>query len=283
MLTANQLTYLHNISAKIRKHIIEMTHYAKSGHPGGSMSMTDIVTFLYFNWLNIDPEQPKKADRDIFVLCKGHAAPALYSAMAIKGFFPEEELKTLRCIGSRLQGHPDMNKLPGIEMSTGSLGQGLSVSVGMSLALKLDNKKNRVYAVMGDGELQEGQVWEAMMSAAHYKCDNLCVFVDNNKQQIDGNITNVMGIEPLTDKLKAFGWEVINIDGHDFEQIESALVTADKVVGKPTVIIAATVKGKGVSFMESQLCFHGAPCNDEQKAIACSELDKKMGVCGCQE
>ncbi len=282
MLTAKQLSELSNISIRIRKNIIEMTHYAKSGHPGGSMSMTDIITFLYFNWLNIDPKFPKKEDRDIFVLCKGHAAPALYSAMAIKGFLPEEELKTLRSIGSRLQGHPDMKALPGIEMSTGSLGQGLSVAVGMSLALKLDKKKNRVYGVMGDGELQEGQVWEAMMSAAHYKCDNLCVFIDNNKQQIDGNIADVMGVEPLTDKLKAFGWEVINIDGHDFEQIESALVAADKVVGKPTVIISDTVKGKGVSFMERQLCFHGAPCNDDQKAKACSELDIKNGVCGCQ-
>ncbi len=282
MLTENQQNYLQDISCKIRKHIIDMTHFAKSGHPGGSMSMTDIITFLYFKLLNIDPKQPKKEDRDIFVLCKGHGAPALYSAMALRGFFPEEELKTLRQIGSRLQGHPDMKSIPGIEMSTGSLGQGLSVSVGMSLALKLDKKKNRVYAVMGDGELQEGQVWEAMMSAAHYKCDNLCVFVDNNKQQIDGNIADVMGIEPLTDKFKAFGWEVFNIDGHDFEQIEEALVYADKVVGKPTVIISDTVKGKGVSFMERQLCFHGAPCSDDQKVVACNELDKKMGVCGCQ-
>jgi transketolase len=282
MIAEKQLNDLHDISSKIRKHIIEMTHFAKSGHPGGSMSVTDIITYLYFNWLNIDPKNPKKEDRDIFVLCKGHGAPALYSAMAVRGFFPEEELKTLRQLGSRLQGHPDMKSIPGIEMSTGSLGQGLSVSVGMCLALKLDKKKNRVYAVMGDGELQEGQVWEAMMSAAHYKCDNLCVFIDNNKQQIDGNIADVMGIEPLADKFRAFGWEVLNINGHNFEQIEDALVMADKVVGKPTVIIADTVKGKGVSFMERQLCFHGAPCNDEQKVLACSELDKKMGVCGCQ-
>ncbi|MEI7941697.1 MAG: transketolase [Candidatus Riflemargulisbacteria bacterium] len=282
MIAEKQLKDLHDISSKIRKHIIEMTHFAKSGHPGGSMSVTDIITYLYFNWLNIDPKNPKKEDRDIFVLCKGHGAPALYSAMAVRGFFPEEELKTLRQLGSRLQGHPDMKSIPGIEMSTGSLGQGLSVSVGMCLALKLDKKKNRVYAVMGDGELQEGQVWEAMMSAAHYKCDNLCVFIDNNKQQIDGNIADVMGIEPLADKFRAFGWEVLNINGHDFEQIEDALVMADKVVGKPTVIIADTVKGKGVSFMERQLCFHGAPCNDEQKVLACIELDKKMGVCGCQ-
>ena len=282
MIAENQKINLHNISSKIRKHIIEMTHFAKSGHPGGSMSIADIITYLYFSWLNIDPKQPKKDDRDIFVLCKGHAAPALYSAMALRGFFPEEELNTLRQVGSRLLGHPDMKSIPGIEMSTGSLGQGLSVSVGMCLALKLDKKANRVYALMGDGELQEGQVWEAMMSAAHYKCDNLCVFIDNNKQQIDGNIADVMGIEPLIDKFKAFGWEVLNINGHDFEQIENALITADKVVGKPTVIIADTVKGKGVSFMERQLCFHGSPCNDEQKVLACSELDNKMGDCGCQ-
>lgn len=283
MLTENQLNNLHNIAYKIRKYIIEMTYVAKSGHPGGSMSITDIITFLYFNWLNIDANNPKKEDRDIFVLCKGHASPALYAALSMKGFFPKEELSTLRQMGSHLQGHPDRKRTPGVEMSTGSLGQGLSVSVGMSLALKLDEKSNRVYAVIGDGELQEGQVWEAMMAAAHYKCDNLCVFIDNNKQQIDGNVEDVMGIEPLFDKVKSFGWEVFKIDGHDFNQIEDALISAGKVKGKPTAIIANTIKGKGVSFMEKQFCFHGAPCNDDQKVIACNELDKKLGVCGCQE
>jgi len=281
MIDEIQLEKLQSVAGKIRKHIVEMTHAAKSGHPGGSMSMADIITHLYFKWMNIDSKQPKKEDRDIFVLCKGHAAPALYSAMAVRGFFPEEELKTLRQVGSRLQGHPDKNAIPGIEMSTGSLGQGLSASVGMSLALKLDKKPNRVYAVLGDGELQEGQVWEAAMSAAHYKCDNLCAFIDNNKLQIDGAIEDIMGIDPIADKFRAFGWEVFEIDGHCFQDIDDALVKADSIKGKPVAIVADTVKGKGVSFMEGQLCFHGAPCNDDQKVEACSELDKINGVCGC--
>jgi len=281
VIEANQQQKLQSVASQIRKHIVEMTHGAKSGHPGGSMSMADIITHLYFKWMNIDPSKPKKEDRDIFVLCKGHAAPALYAAMAVRGFFPEEELKTLRQLGSMLQGHPDMNSIPGVEMSTGSLGQGLSAAVGMSLALKLDKKRNRIYAVMGDGELQEGQVWEASMAAAHYKCDNLCAFIDYNKLQIDGPIDEIMGVDPLADKFKAFGWEVIEIDGHNFQEIDDALVKADAVKGKPVAIIADTVKGKGVSFMEGQLSFHGSPCNDEQKVEACTELDKQMGVCGC--
>jgi transketolase len=281
MITQKQNEFLYHTACKVRKHIIEMTHNAKSGHPGGSMSATDILVYLYFNWLNIDPNNPKKEDRDLFVLCKGHASPVLYSTLALRGFFPIEDLATFRQINSKLQGHPDMKSVPGVEMSTGSLGQGLSVALGMSLAIKQDNKANRVYAVLGDGELQEGQVWEALMAAAHYKCDNLCIFIDNNKQQIDGSVSEIMNIEPLKDKLSSFGWEVKNIDGHNFFEIDEAVSFAEKIKNKPVAIISSTIKGKGVSFMEGQLCFHGAPCNDEQKVIACNEIDRLMGVCGC--
>lgn len=266
----------------IRKHIVEMTNRAKSGHPGGSLSIAEIMATLYFNWLNIDPKSPKKDDRDYFVLSKGHAAPAAYAAMAMKGFFPEEELKTLRQLGTRLQGHPDMRRLPGIEVSTGSLGQGLSVMVGMCLALKLDKRPNRVVGILGDGECQEGQVWEAAMAAAHYDCDNLTIFVDKNELQIDGATKDVMDIDPIELKFAAFGWEVIEIDAHNVKEIVKSLKEADKVKNKPVCIIAKTIKGKGVSFMEHQLAFHGAACSDDQLVEARCELDEKLGLIRCQ-
>lgn len=255
---------LKDIAKNIRKGIIEAVYSGKSGHPGGSLSIADIMTVLYFNEMNINPENPKDENRDRLVLSKGHCAPALYSALANRGFFETEELKTLRNIESRLQGHPDMKKMPGVDMTTGSLGQGLSSANGMAIAGKLDNKDYRVYCILGDGEIEEGQIWEAAMASNKYKLDNLCVIVDNNNLQIDGTIEEVMSSYPIDEKFKSFGFQIINIDGHDIEEILKAFEVARNVKGKPTCIIAKTVKGKGVSFMENQAGWHGKAPNDEQ-------------------
>ncbi|MFR5264878.1 transketolase [Clostridium sp.] len=263
---------LRNIATTIRKDIVTMLTESASGHPGGSLSAADILTTLYFNEMNIDPKNEKDSNRDRFVLSKGHAAPVLYSTLARRGFFDVEELKTLRKFGSNLQGHPNMNDLPGIDMSTGSLGQGISAAVGMAIAGKLDNKEYRVYSLLGDGELEEGQVWEAAMSAAHYKLDNLTIFVDFNGLQIDGDITKVMNPSPIDKKFEAFGWNVITIDGHNFDEILGALEKARATNGMPTCIVAKTIKGKGVSFMENQAGWHGAAPNKEQCEQALSEL-----------
>ena len=268
-----KLEQLREAARKIRIGIIEATHAAKSGHPGGSLSVTDVLTYLYFEEMNIDPKDPKKEDRDRFVLSKGHCAPALYSTLANRGYFPVEELTTLRKIGSRLQGHPDMTLTPGVDMSAGSLGLGISSAVGMALAGKIDNKDYRVYTVVGDGESEEGQVWEACMFAAHYKLDNLCVVIDWNGLQIDGPVTEVMNPTPHDKKLEAFGFHVISVDGHDFEALAAAFAEARTVKGKPTAIIAKTVKGKGVSFMENKVNWHGSAPNDEQCAAAIAELN----------
>lgn len=257
----------------IRKHIIEEVFSASSGHPGGSLSCTDILTALYFNEMKVDASNPKWEDRDRFVLSKGHCAPALYATLAEKGFFPAEDLTGFRNIDSYLQGHPSMKNVPGVDMSTGSLGQGISAAVGMALAGKVDNKDYRVYAILGDGEIEEGQVWEASMAAAHYKLDNLTAFLDHNGLQIDGKITDVMSPESVGDKFKAFGWKVISINGHDFTQIIEAIEEAKKIKGVPTVIIAETVKGKGVSFMENAAGWHGTAPNKEQRDQAIAELD----------
>ncbi|MFK4785341.1 transketolase [Fusobacterium sp. MFO224] len=259
---------------EVRKNIIKMITKANSGHPGGSLSVTDILTTLYFYEMNIDPKNPKMEGRDRLVLSKGHAAPALYAVLAEKGYFDKEILMTLRQYGSILQGHPDMKKVPGVEISTGSLGQGLSVANGMALNGKIFKEDYRVYAVMGDGEQQEGQIWEAAMTAAHYGLDNICAFVDSNNLQIDGNVDKVMGVEPLTDKWKSFGWHVIEINGHDFNEIISALDEAKTVKNKPTVVIARTTKGKGVSFMENVCGFHGKAPTQEQAVQALEELNK---------
>ena len=264
---------LAKVACNVRKGIIEGTFNAKSGHPGGSLSMTEIVTYLYFNEMNINPTQPVKADRDRFVLSKGHAAPALYSVMAQRGYFPVEELKTLRKVDSRLQGHPSMHYLPGVDISSGSLGQGISAACGMALGGKLKGADFRVYTVLGDGEIEEGQVWEAAMYAAAKKLDNLVAFVDNNNLQIDGTVEEVNSPYPIPEKFAAFGWNVIEIDGHSFDEIESALNDARACKGKPTAIIATTIKGKGISFMENQVNWHGAAPNAEQYEIAMNELD----------
>ena len=260
------------ISIRIRKDIIEMLTESASGHPGGSLSATDIITTLYFNEMNIDPENPKDENRDRFVLSKGHAAPVLYSALARRGYFDPTELLTLRKIGSRLQGHPNMKGLEGIDMSTGSLGQGVSAAVGMALAGKCDKKDYRVYALLGDGELEEGQVWEATMAAAHYKLDNMTIFIDNNGLQIDGNITDVMNPTPIDKKFEAFGWNTIIIDGHNFDEIIDAIGKAKTHKGQPTAIICKTVKGKGVSFMENEASWHGTAPSKEQCKKALEEL-----------
>lgn len=261
------------LARSMRREIIKMLTASASGHPGGSLSATDILAVLYGETLNVDPADPHKPDRDRFVLTKGHAAPALYAALALRGFFPVEELANLRKLGSPLQGHPDMHKTPGVDISTGSLGQGLSAACGMALAAKMDGKAYRVYALMGDGEQQEGQVWEAAMFAAHYKLDNLTVFLDHNHLQIDGNIADVMNPDPLDAKYAAFGWHVLRINGHDHAQIKTALQAAQTVTGKPTLILAETVKGKGVSFMENQAGWHGKAPNAEQSAQALTELE----------
>jgi len=259
-------------SLVLRRHVIKMIAQAKSGHPGGSLSAADIITTLYFHQMKHDPQKPHWEERDRFVLCKGHAAPILYAALAEAGYFPVDELLNLRKLGSKLQGHPDMKKVPGVDMSTGSLGQGLSAANGMALAAKLDKKDYKIYALLGDGELQEGQVWEAAMTAAHYKLDNVIAFVDYNGLQIDGPISEVKSPNPISEKWRAFGWHVIKIDGHDYEQILEALETAQKAQGKPTVIVARTIKGKGVSFMENQASWHGSAPNAEQVEKALADL-----------
>ena len=260
------------MACKVRMGIIEATHSAKCGHPGGSLSAADMFTYLYFKELNVDPSNPKCEDRDRFVLSKGHTAPGLYSALALRGFFPTEDLKTLRKTDSYLQGHPNMNYVPGVDMSTGSLGQGISCAAGMALGLKHQGKSARVYTLLGDGEIQEGQVWEACMFAAHYKLDNFVVIVDNNGLQIDGNVADVMSPYPIVDKLAAFGFHVEAIDGHDFDQIEAALNTAKTVKGQPTAIVMKTIKGKNVSYMENNAGWHGKAPNDAEYEQAMNEL-----------
>ena len=273
---------LQKVANEVRKGIITSVHAAKAGHPGGSLSAADIFTYLYFEEMNVDPKDPKKADRDRFVLSKGHTAPGLYSALAQKGYFPVEDLETLRHLGSYLQGHPDMKHIPGVDMSSGSLGQGISAAVGMAIAGKMDNADYRVYTLLGDGEIQEGQVWEASMMAGFRKLDNLVVIVDNNNLQIDGAIDEVCSPYPIDKKFEAFNFHVINIDGNDFDQIDAAFKEAKAPKGMPTAIIAHTVKGKGVSFMENQVGWHGTAPNDEQYAVAMEELEK-AGEALCQK
>jgi transketolase len=271
-----KLNNLKNIAAKIRLGALEGVHAAASGHPGGSLSIADIMAYLYFEEMNVKADDPKWADRDRFVLSKGHTAPALYATLALKGFFPESELATLRQVDSFLQGHPDMKGTPGVDMSTGSLGLGISTACGMALAAKIDGKDYRTYTIVGDGESEEGQVWEAAMFAAHYKLDNLCVIIDWNGLQIDGTVEEVMNPTPHDKKLEAFGFHVISIDGHDFDQIEAAFAEAKATKGKPTAIIAKTVKGKGVSYMENQVGWHGSAPNDEQYEKAVAEIRATM-------
>ncbi len=271
-MTPAELRELKIIACKVRMGIIQSTYSAKCGHPGGSMSAAELFSYLYFKEMNIDPRNPKWEGRDRFVLSKGHCAPGLYSALALRGFFPWEDLQTLRKVGSYLQGHPNMHTVPGVDMSTGSLGQGISVAVGMALGAKVKNQSNRVYALLGDGEIQEGQVWEACMSAAHYGLDNLCIFIDNNGLQIDGDIAKVMSPYPIDSKLSAFGFDVQVIDGNDFEAIEAALAHARTVKGKPSAVVMQTVKGKDVSFMENNAGFHGRACTDSEYAQAMEEL-----------
>ena len=273
---------LQKIANEVRKDIVTAVHAAKAGHPGGSLSAADIFTYLYFEEMNVDPKDPEKADRDRFVLSKGHTAPGLYSALALKGYFPVEDLETLRHLGSYLQGHPDMKHIPGVDMSSGSLGQGISAAVGMAIAGKMDNADYRVYTLLGDGEIQEGQVWEASMMAGFRKLDNLVVIVDNNNLQIDGAIDEVCSPYPIDKKFEAFNFHVINIDGNDFDQIDAAFKEARATKGMPTAIIAHTVKGKGVSFMENQVGWHGTAPNDEQYAVAMEELEK-AGEALCQK
>ena len=273
---------LEKMANEIRKDIVTAVHSAKSGHPGGSLSSADIFTYLYFEEMNVDPTNPKWEDRDRFVLSKGHVAPGLYSTLAEKGYFPKEDLKTLRHTGSYLQGHPDMNHIPGIDMSSGSLGQGVSVAVGMAAAGKYDKKDYRVYTLTGDGEIQEGQIWEAAMWAGHRKLDNIVVIVDNNNLQIDGSVEDVCSPYPIDKKFEAFNFHVINIDGNDFDQIRAAFKEARETKGMPTAIIAKTVKGKGVSFMENAAGWHGKAPNDEEYEIAMADLEK-AGEALCQK
>lgn len=264
---------LQKLANEVRKGIIRGVHSAKAGHPGGSLSAADIYTYLYFEEMNVDPKNPKMEDRDRFVLSKGHAAPGLYAALAHKGFFPVEDLTTLRKLGSYLQGHPDMKSIPGVDMSSGSLGQGVSAAVGMALGGKMDHKDYRVYSLLGDGEIEEGQVWEAAMFAGHHKLDNLCLIIDNNGLQIDGNIADVCSPYPIDQKFEAFNFYTINVDAHDFDALRVAFKEARSNKGKPTAIIAHSVKGKGVSFMENNASWHGKAPNDEQFAIAMQDLD----------
>lgn len=268
-------TELKKIANKVRKDALTAVYCAKSGHPGGSLSAADIYTYLYFEEMNIDPENPKKEDRDRFVLSKGHTAPGYYAALANRGFFPVEDLKTLRHVGSYLQGHPDMKHIPGVDMSSGSLGQGISAAVGMAISAKLSNESYRVYTLLGDGEIQEGQVWEAAMLARHRKLDNLVVIVDNNGLQIDGKIEDVNSPYPIDKKFEAFNFHVININGHDFDDLKKAFDEAKNTKGQPTAIIAKTVKGKGVSFMEDKASWHGAAPNAEQYEIGMADLEKE--------
>ena len=275
-MTASEKKQLMATACKVRMGVIEGTHGAKAGHPGGSLSAADVFTYLYFQELNIDPKNPKWEDRDRFVLSKGHTAPGLYAALALRGFFPVDDLPTLRHIDSYLQGHPNMNSVPGVDMSTGSLGQGISAAAGMALAAKHAGKSCRVYALLGDGEIQEGQVWEAFMLAHHYKLDNLCAVIDNNGLQIDGPVDQVMSPYPIPEKLKAFGWNVVEIDGHDFDQIAAAFAQARETKGVPTAIVMKTTKGKGVSFMENQAGWHGKAPNDEEYEKAMTELKAQL-------
>ncbi len=273
---------LQKMANEVRKGIVTATHAAKCGHPGGSLSAADIYTYLYFEEMNIDPKDPKKEDRDRFVLSKGHTAPGLYSALANRGYFPVEDLTTLRKLGSYLQGHPCLQHVPGVDMSSGSLGQGISAAVGMALGARMQGKDYRVYTLIGDGESEEGQVWEACMFAGHRKLDNLCVILDYNGLQIDGKLEDVCSAEPFEDKFKAFRFHVINIDAHDFDQIRAAFKEARETKGQPTVIIAHSLKGKGVSFMEGSIDWHGKAPNDEQYAIAMADLEK-VGEALCQK
>ena len=275
-MTHNDKKQLQVTACKVRQWIVESTYCAKCGHPGGSLSAADMFTYLYNKELNVDPANPKWDDRDRFVLSKGHTAPGLYAALALRGFFPVEDMKTLRKLGSYLQGHPNMNTVPGVDMSTGSLGQGIATACGMALSGKVRNKDYRVYTLLGDGEIQEGQVWEACMFASHYKLDNLCVIVDNNGLQIDGEVAKVMSPYPIVDKLEAFGFHVAAIDGHDFEQIEAALNEAKTIKGQPSAIVMKTVKGKDVSFMENNAGWHGVAPNKEQYEQAMAELNAKL-------
>ena len=281
-MTAQEKKQLEMMACKVRMGVIEGTHSAKAGHPGGSLSAADLFTFLYFKELRVDPNRPGWEDRDRFVLSKGHTAPGLYAALANRGFFPVEDLLTLRHIGSYLQGHPNMNETPGVDMSSGSLGQGISAAVGMAISAKLSNDDYRVYTLLGDGEIQEGQVWEASMLAGFRKLDNLVVIVDNNNLQIDGRIDEVNSPYPIDKKFEAFNFHVINIDGHDFDQIAAAFKEARETKGMPTAIIAKTIKGKGVSFMEDQAGWHGKAPNDEEYKIAMEDLEK-AGEALCQK
>ncbi len=275
-MTSSEKKQLQITACKVRMGVIESTHGAKAGHPGGSLSAAEVFTYLYFKEMNIDPSNPKWEDRDRFVLSKGHTAPGLYSALALRGYFPVEDLPTLRHIDSYLQGHPNMNSVPGVDMSTGSLGQGISAAVGMAIAAKYQGKKNRVYSLLGDGEIQEGQVWEACMAAAHYKLDNLCIVVDNNGLQIDGNVADVMSPYPIVDKLLAFGFNVHAVDGHDFDALDKAFQNAKKTTGQPTAIVMSTVKGKGVSYMENDAGWHGKAPNDAEYEQAMQELNAQL-------
>ena len=275
-MTLNEKKQLQIMACKVRMGVIESTYGAKAGHPGGSLSAAEVFTYLYFKEMNIDPKNPKWADRDRFVLSKGHTAPGMYSALALRGFFPVEDLKTLRHIDSYLQGHPNMNTVPGVDMSTGSLGQGISTAVGMALAAKHTGKANRVYTLLGDGEIQEGQVWEACMAAAHYNLDNLCIIFYNNDLQIDGRVGDVMSPYPIVDKLEAFGFKVSAIDGHDLEAIEDAFNKAKNTKGAPYAIVLKTVKGKGVSFMEDDAGWHGKAPNDAEYEQAMNELNAQL-------
>ena len=279
-MNAEKIKKLSLSATHIRKMAMEAVHSANSGHPGGSLSAADILSYLYMEEMNVNPQNPKDPDRDRFVMSKGHAAPALYGALAERGFLPKEDIKTFRKAESYLQGHPDMKGVPGVDMSTGSLGQGISAACGIALAGKLDNKNYRVYSILGDGELEEGQVWEAAMFAAHYKLDNLTAFLDFNGLQIDGDIREVMNPTPVDEKFRAFNWHVICIDAHNFEEIEKAVEEAKNTKGKPTMIIAKSVKGKGVSYMENQAGWHGSAPNDEQYEIAIGELDKYIEELG---
>ena len=271
----NNIEELKNIAKTIRKDIIEEVYSANSGHPGGALSIADIITALYFNEMNIDPKNPKDENRDRLILSKGHASAVLYAALAEKGYFPKEDLKTFRNINSYLQGHPDMKHIPGVDMSTGSLGQGLSAANGMAMMLKLDKNPARVYCICGDGEIEEGQIWEAAMSSSKYKLDNLCLIIDNNNLQIDGTIEEVMSSYPIDDKFKSFGFNVITINGHDFSQILQAFEEAKNCKDKPTAIIAKTIKGKGITFMENQVGWHGKAPSQQEYEQAIKELERE--------
>lgn len=267
---------LKKIAIEVRKNIIEEVYSAKSGHPGGALSCADILTVLYFNQMNVDEKKPEDPNRDRLILSKGHASPALYAVLAEKGYFPKEELKNFRKIGNKLQGHPDMKNIPGVDMTTGSLGQGLSAGIGMALASKMDKAGCKIYCILGDGEIEEGQVWEALTAASKNKLDNLCVILDNNNLQIDGEIEKVGGMSNITEKLLSFGFNVVNINGHNIDEIIDAITTAKQTKGKPTAIIAKTVKGKGISFMENNASWHGKAPNEEEYNLAIEELNKSM-------